>query len=330
MSFDDLKNITKGFLKGWKKGKMKEKILELAKDCMDEKVKVAHLEEKIRQQKEEILRLKGEKRKPKIKPAAVNEDLNKKPKKKHQKKYKKKDIEIDREVKLKVDKSSLPDDAKFVGFRDVVVEEIELKRNNIKFLIPRYYSKSLGKIFEGEIPVEYQNHSFGPQLRSFVTYQFYKLRSPHKKIIEMVRDCFGIVLSAGTLCSILNNLDETFKEDIKSARKSAIKKQSRVFIDDTGARVKGVSAYTFSVSNDYFTQFTTGFEKNRWAAIGALLGGVERFKIDREAIGFIANKLKRAVVTSRFYKYQNLEFRRKEFEEKLLEILSKSSVKVAT
>ena len=78
MAFDDLKKLTTGFIKGWKRGKLKETLKDTAQIAMDEKIKVAQLEEKLRQMKDEINRLKGEKSRPKIKPAPVDKDLNKK------------------------------------------------------------------------------------------------------------------------------------------------------------------------------------------------------------------------------------------------------------
>ncbi len=52
-----------------------------------------------------------------------------------------------------------------------------------------------------------------------------KNRVPHLKIIDMLLD-WGISISKGTVCNILNNCDESFSEDLKSARDAAIKKSS--------------------------------------------------------------------------------------------------------
>ena len=80
MALDDLKKLTSGFIKGWKKGKLKETLKETAELAIEEKIKNAELEEKIAGLQDEIRRLKGEKKKPKIKPANTS-DLNPAPKK---------------------------------------------------------------------------------------------------------------------------------------------------------------------------------------------------------------------------------------------------------
>ncbi len=318
MGFDELKNLTRGFIKGWKKGKLKEKLVETAESLLDEKIKNAELEETVGQLRDEILRLKGEKSKPKIKPANTNKDLNPKKKKPHKKRSKKSEFEIDETVELDVDKDELPSDAKKVGTREVVIQEMKIERRNIKFVVHRYWSESLGRVIEGVIPDGFKGSEFGPQLRTFVIYQFYKCRTPHNKILSMLSD-WGIEMSAGTLCRLLNSSGVDFKDDLASAKESALKKQSRVFIDDTGARIKGFNGYTYGICNDYFTEYITGFEKNRWSAVGALLTE-QKFYIDDDAISFVAEKLKRAKVTAQLYTVKEQEFNRDGFEEKLKEI----------
>lgn len=296
MGFDDLVFLAKGLVKGWNKEKLEKKIQETAIEALDNRIKNAELEEKVQQLEDEIRRLKGEKPKPEIKPTNTK-DLNPPDKKKHKKKSRKSDLEIDEKIKLDVDKDELPKDAKFIGTRTIIIQDMIIKRNNIEFTINRYWSDELGRAIEGKIPDEFKGSEFGPSLRSFILYQYYKNRVPHQKIIEMLFD-WGIEISKGTVCNILNECKEVFTEDLKSARDSALKKSSRVHIDETGAKFKGIRGYTFSVSNKFFTSFTTGFEKNRWFSVGALLGGTQGFLINRDSVSFIAKKLKKPKITN--------------------------------
>ena len=81
--------------------------------------------------RDEINRLKGEQGKPKIKANAAkpprvdysSEKERRKPRP-HQKQAKKAKLEIHREQTLAVDKASLPPDAEFKGYEDVVVQDI--------------------------------------------------------------------------------------------------------------------------------------------------------------------------------------------------------------
>ncbi len=315
MSIDDLLFLAKGLVTGWNKGKLENKIKELAHTAIDGRVKVAELEEKVSLLEDEIRRLKGERPKPDIKPVNT-QDLNPPQKKKRGKKFKKSNLDIDEKIEIDVNKEDLPKDAKFIGKRKIIIQEMIMKRRNIEFTISRYWSAELKKVVEGKIPEEFKSSEFGPQLRSFIIYQFYKNRVPHQKIIEMLSD-WDIEISKGTICNILNETKPIFKEDLKSARDSALNKCSQAHIDDTGARFNGVKAYTFGVSNKYFTSFTTGFEKNRWAAAGALLGGRQKFLITKEAISFIAKKLKKPPVTIFFTNILSNQMHSREELEKL-------------
>ena len=287
MSFQDLKNIAAGWIKDWNKGKLKKKCQELAQEALDGRIENAELKDQNRQLQDEIRKLKGEKAKPKIKKISTS-DLNPKNKKKHQKKKKNELLEIDEEIEVKYE-GHLPEDATRVGERSVIIQEIKFSRRNIKFMLERYYSKSEGKVYEGELPEEFRGREFGPKLRSFILYQYYKNRVPHRKIQEMLSD-IGLEISKGTICSILNNLPDEYGEELEGAKKAALKKCSYIHIDETSARFKGVNAYTFGVSNRYFTEFVTALRKNKKVAKKALgrgsRGSPIRFLISDDAPNF--------------------------------------------
>lgn len=296
MAIDDLLNLAKGLLDGWNNGRLKRKLRQTAQLALDKSIEVAQLEEKLRNLENENRRLKGEKSKPEIKPTSTKE-LNPPPKKKHQKKSKNEEIEIDESVELDVAKEDLPKDAKYLGKRKIIVQEMMIKRRNIEFWISRYWSDELGKVIEAEVPSGFKGSQFGPMLRGFILYQFYKNRVPHEKIRQNLAD-WKIEISEGSINKILNDLPADFAEDISSARKAAIKNCSQIHIDDTGAKFNGRNFHTFVVSNKFYTQYTTGPEKNRWSAAGAIMGGDQSFLINDIAVNFVARKLKKPMVTN--------------------------------
>ena len=127
-------------------------------------------------------------------------------------------------------------------------------------------------------------------------------------------------MSDGTLCSILNDLDEGLKDDLSSARSAAFNKCSQAHIDDSEARLSGINGYTFSVSNNYFTQFTTLLR--RIDGQQDVFGGVQKFLIDQEAISYIAKTARRAKLINVFYKLEGMSLLEKEFDQELDEIIS--------
>lgn len=313
MAIDDLFKLTTGFIKGWKKGKLKETLKETAELAIDEKVKNAELEEKVRQLEDQIRELNKEKPRPKIKPVN-SKDLESKKRKKHSKSSKNESIEIDEEIQLKIDED-LPKDAKRIGSREVIVQELRFERRNMKFLIERFYCPSENKVIEAKLPDGFKGSSFGPSLRSFILYEYYKNRVPHKKILEMLSD-LGISISAGSINNILNHKNKDFEIDLSSAQKAALKKNNVAHLDETGAKYKGLNYYTFGLSNDYFTKFVTKKRKNK-ETVGRIIDETKgiRFLVTDDAPnlkGFIKNHQLCWIHEIRKYKLSEI-FKRIEF-----------------
>ena len=133
------------------------------RNYIDEKEQdVAKLKDENQKLKDQINKLKGEKGKPNIKPPKEDKDNNddssnsgngKKDKKsKNNRSGSKKDkIEVTRKIQAEIDKDQLPEDAEYKGVREIVIQDIKINLDNIKFVIPIYYSPSAGKNYEGEI-----------------------------------------------------------------------------------------------------------------------------------------------------------------------------------
>jgi regulator of replication initiation timing len=146
--------------------------------------RIDDLDKENQELKNEINRLKGEHgdlppRAPKS-AAPKEEKPKKKPKKKNNKQGpKNQKIEIDNTVKCEIDKSVLPNDAKFHGYREVIQQDIIFKRNNTLFKIPLYYSKRERRLYCGELPAEYEGE-FGGQLKSCYSRSVEKINGQFK------------------------------------------------------------------------------------------------------------------------------------------------------
>jgi hypothetical protein len=65
------------------------------------------------------------------------------------------EIKIDQEVKLDLDRATLPPDAKDKGYEAVVVQELRIATENVRFLRKKYYSASMGKTYLAPLPIGY-------------------------------------------------------------------------------------------------------------------------------------------------------------------------------
>ena len=68
---------------------------------------------------------------------------------------------------MQIEQSELPGDAEFKGYQPVVIQDLVIRTDNVRFLKEKYYSPSLGKTYLAELPAGYWGE-FGPGLRSLV------------------------------------------------------------------------------------------------------------------------------------------------------------------
>jgi hypothetical protein len=299
MNIESLKNIGLEFLKKMKRNRLLQLIIDL-KNIIEELIyENKSLRDTVLRQQDEINHLKGEKGSPQIKPNnnGENEDSSrseKKPqkKKKRWKKSKKKQsVKISRTQRCRIDKNILPDDARYKGTRTVVIQDITVAIDNIAFEIERYYSPSLGKTYEAQLPDSYSYGAFGPGIHSLILVLHYQGRIPQKRLHTLLTD-MGVLISEGEIWEIMKKCGEDFLPEMNEAKEAALSQQDFQQIDDTSARIAGKNGYSITCCNDFFTAYDTGFSKNRLSALSALAGGKQlRFIINDTSILYLKEKL---------------------------------------
>src|SRR2546429_4530101 len=122
---------------------LRQKFVDLMNVVAKQQSTIAEQAAEIQRLRDEINRLKGEQGKPKIAANKAALDLSsekeRRQSKPHHKSSKQAKIPIDRQVVLKVDPEQLPADAVFKGYQDVVVQDIEIRTDNVQFRKETYY-----------------------------------------------------------------------------------------------------------------------------------------------------------------------------------------------
>lgn len=243
----------------------------------EEKVEeVAKLESENQALKDQLKKFIGEQETPKFKQNKDKKDLHhQKPSKKDRKKnWKKKsknnDIKIDREERCPTDKENLPSDAEYKGTREITIQNIIIKTDNVKFQIERWYSPSLKKYFEGKLPLGFQGSQFCPELRSFIVMLYVGLRSTENKIEKFLSD-LGIIISAGEISNILIDIAPKLSMEMNSAKTNAIKKHPYLNIDATGMYLAGNNCFNICHGNPYFSYHSTVKDRSRFSALKILV-----------------------------------------------------------
>jgi len=240
----------------------------------NEKLKV-----EIQKLRDAINLLKGEQTRPNIKSSGKkpNNDISSEEErrtsntsKKKKSKAKKHKIKIDRIEVCKVDQNILPDDAEFKGYQDMVVQEIIIKTDNVKYMKEIYYSPSQNKTYMGKLPPEVKG-DFGPGVKSMVCTLKHVANVSEPKIHEFL-DNFRIFISPASISRIITKNNELFHQEKADIFLAGLLSTDYQQIDDTSSRVRGQNYYTQIVCNPYYTAYFTAPHKDRLTVLDILRG----------------------------------------------------------
>lgn len=234
-----------------------------------------HLKEENQKLKNEINHLKGEQGKPDIKKKNRNDgnidyssekerkdniDENEK-KKGRNREAKLPKVTIDREVICQIDKETLPKDIVFKGYRVVIVQDIKISTDNVKYRRAIYYSPSTGKTYTGELPKEVKGE-FGVGVRSLIPLLKTECNMTESGILGFFGN-FGIYISSAYISNQWRKGYESFHQEKSDIYQAGLLGSRYQQIDDTSARVKGENHYTQIVCNPLYTAYFTTEKKDR-------------------------------------------------------------------
>jgi hypothetical protein len=237
------------------------------------------LREQVQELRDEVNRLKGEQGKPPIKPGKPggggdhsSEQERHRPKKRRRRR-KAQQIRIDREEKLQIERSELPEDAEFKGYEPVIIQDLVIKTDNVRFLKEKYYSPLLGRTYLAELPAGYRGE-FGPGLRSLVVTLYYAAEMTEPKIIEFLEN-MGIRISAGQVSNLLIKKQDDWHAEKEAVYLAGLQSSSWQHVDDTATRVNGENQHCHIVCNPLYSAYFTRPRKDRLTVIDILANRFE-------------------------------------------------------
>ena len=195
-------------------------------------------------------------------------------------------IRIDREVVLKMDRAALPADAEFKGYEDVVVQELRIHTDNVRFRKEKYYAASTGKTYLAPLPAGYHGE-FGPNLKSLCLLFSHLCNVTEPKIAGLLAN-MGIVISTGQISGWLTGAHLRFQEEKQAIVEAGLNSGAWQHIDDTGTRVNGKNQHCHVICNPLYTACFTTVRKDRLTIIDVLRNERERiFRINEEALDLL-------------------------------------------
>jgi hypothetical protein len=246
--------------------------------------------------RDENNRLKGEQGKPDIKgnkpqPSAKadqSSEAERRKKRVRHKKSKKVELRIDRDEVLKVDRKQLPADAEYKGCETVVVQELLVKTENVRFHKEKYYSASKGKTYLAELPPGYGGQ-FGPGIKSMILTLYFGVGTSEPKIREFLVN-MGVQISKGEISDLLIQKQETFHAESEAVYEAGLRSSPWQQSDHTETRVNGERRHCQVVCNPAYTSYHTRPKVDRLTALDVLRQGRKRiFVLNEEAFGYLEN-----------------------------------------
>ena len=242
--------------------------------------------------RDENNRLKGEQGKPKIKANTAKPPVDhssEKERRKHRqrrKSSKKAAIEVNREQVVEVDRASLPADAEFKGYEDVVVQDILLKTDNVCFHKQKYYAPSTRQTYLAQLPQGYGGQ-FGPGVKALTLALYFGMGASEPKILEFFENV-GIRISGGELSNLLIKDQAGFHAEKDAVYEAGLRSSPWQHTDDTQTRVNGQNQHCHVVCNPVYSAYQTTPTKERLAVLDVLRNGRQRrFRLNQEALTYL-------------------------------------------
>src|SRR5437870_5292886 len=158
------------------------------------------------------------------------------------------EIRIDKEVKLDLDRATLPPDAQDKGYQAVVVQELRIATENVRFLRKKYYSASSGKTYLAPLPDGYCGE-YGPNVKTLCVMFSHLCHMTEPKIGEWFAN-MGILISDGQISHLLTEGHEAFHREKEEIVEAGLHSSPWQHMDDTGTRVDGVNWHCQVICDD--------------------------------------------------------------------------------
>lgn len=195
-------------------------------------------------------------------------------------------IRIDREEVLKLDRATLPPDAAFKGYEDVVVQELHIRTDNVRFRKEKYYAASTGKTYLAPLPQGYGGE-FGPNLKSLCLLFAHLCNMTEPKIADLLANV-GILISDGQISNVLRSGQEQLQPEKEAIVEAGLSSSPWQHMDDTGTPVNGRNQHCQVLCNPLYTAYTTTIRKDRMTVIDVLRNQRGRiFRLNEEAFGLM-------------------------------------------
>jgi transposase len=162
------------------------------------------------------------------------------------------------------------------------ISEIEpVKVTVTEFQVHRLECKNCGKVTAGKLPGEVNGNFYGPNLVALIGMLTTQYHLSKRKVVEFVRDLFGVEISLGAVIGCEKDLSDALKGPVEEI-KAYIESRGVANADETGWRESAKRAWVWVMTCQLATVFMIHLRRSQEAAkklIGEFKGtlGTDRY-----------------------------------------------------
>ncbi len=251
--------------------------------------RIAQLEETVRQLRDEIAILKGQKPRPKIAPSQLEQPPSPPPPAAGQKRpgsdKKPKNAQLTITRERRIDFPNPPAGSVSKGYEEYVVQELVIRAEVTRFLRERIVTAD-GQSLLAPLPAEVlPGRHFGADLVSYILHQYHHNHVTQPLLHEELAQR-GIVISTGQLNNILTEGKQIFHEEKAEVLTAGLTTATYIQVDDTGARHDGKNGYCTHIGNEFFAYFESTDSKSRLNFLHVLRGEHGDYVINDVAVAY--------------------------------------------
>jgi Skp family chaperone for outer membrane proteins len=173
------------------------------------------------------------------------------------------EIHVDREHLCEIDRATLPLDAVNKGYSDIVIQDINIVTDNVRYRRETDDSPSLGNTFLAPLPPDVAGQGeFGLGIRSLIPLFKSACHLSESAMLSFFHNV-GLCLSATDISNQWTKGYDFFNQEKSDVMIAGIGSGTYQQIDDTFARVNGANHYPPILCDQYYAAFFTTERNDR-------------------------------------------------------------------
>jgi hypothetical protein len=202
---------------------------------------------------------------------------------------------VTREHPCVVDPSTLPPEAVRHGTAEVIVQDLLLQVEVIRFVREVWLLPSTGQTITAPLPAGYQG-AFGPHIHALAIALGHGAQVSQPSLLTFFQDA-GIAIGAGTLARWLCDQDGSWHAEALAIQQAGLASSDWQATDQTATRVAGHNETCHVLGNHLFTVYHTRPGSSRQDVLSVLWGQEPHFRLNADALAWLsASSLRRSLL----------------------------------